>query len=303
MKIRWQTASLALVLAIFTWFLVTGREKVESWIPVAVEMIGAQEGLIIHEGLVNQLDVRVRGPRELVRSLKEQKLGYPLDVSTLKVGKNAIEMDPENLDISDAYEIMEIKPPRLLLTVDRMSKKSVPVTVTWTGEESLNRDYKLVELGVTPAFVALDGPESLLEPMTEAHVVLEKTFEEEVPERWSTDLPVITPEGVEATPGLVHIELRLGPKTQVIPVKIRSFVLDAPDDLDVSIATKEITLQIEGPIFLFRNDDFRSDVVISATIEPSVGAGKHQLPISVSLPENCSLVDSEPETLSVVVKK
>jgi YbbR domain-containing protein len=302
MTIRWQFAALALVLAIFTWFLVTGREKVESWVPVPVEMIGAQEGLIIHEGLVNQLEVRVRGPKELVRSLKEQKLGYPLDVSSLKVGKNSIELDPAKLDISEAYEIMEIKPPRMLLTVDRMSTRNVPVHVTWTSEDKLNKDYVLKEIQVSPAFVTLTGPESLLKPIDEAGLELDQTFADRVPERWGVDLPLLFEEGVEAKPGLVHVQLSLEPRMEKASIRVENVVLDAPEKLNASLRTREVTLDIEGPAMLLRDEAFRKDIAVSATIDGSLEPGRHRVPFSVTLPDNCTLLGTDPDTLTVIVK-
>ncbi len=303
MKIRWQTATLALVMAIFTWYLVTGREKVESWIPVPLEMVGTQEGLIIHEGLVNQIEVRVRGPRELVRSLKEQKLGYPLDVSELKVGNVAVELDPSLLDISEAYEIMELKPAHLMLAVDRVMEKRVSVGLAWLGENKLHQDYQLEEVKITPAFVQLVGPQSVLEDMVQVKVNLKDSFGDDVPETWGTDLPVITAEGVESRPGLVRVDLKLGPKTQVIPIKIRNFPLDIPAGINLSIRTKVITLEVEGPVFLFRDDKFRKEVAVVPHIEGSLKPGKVHLPFTVSLPEDCKLLSASPKTLTVIVKE
>ncbi len=303
MKIRWQTAILSLVLAVFTWYLVTGREKVESWIPVPLEMVGTQEGLIIHEGLVNQIEVRVRGPRELVRSLKEQKLGYPLDVSELKVGNNAVELDPSLLDISEAYEIMELKPALLMLAVDRVMEKRVSVRLDWQGEGELHQDYQLEEVKITPAFVQLVGPQSVLVGIEQVEVNLKDSFGGNVPETWGTDLPVSITEGVESRPGLVRVDLKFGPKTQVIPVKIRKFPLDVPAGVNLSILTKVVTLEIEGPVFLFRNDKFRREVAIIAQIEGALKPSKMHLPFTVSLPEGCKLVSATPATLTVIIKE
>lgn len=302
MKVHWQTAVLATFLAIFTWYLVTGREKVETWITVPVEMLGAQEGMIIHEGFVNQLEIRVRGPRELVRSLNEQKLGYPLDVSELKVGQNSIELDSSLLGLSKAYEIMEFKPSRLILALDRESTKNVPVDLVWAGEKKLNPDYKLKKVKITPALVELVGPESVLKETEAVEVTLAASFEDKVPATWSTDVPVILEPGIEAKPGLVRVELELGPKTQVIPVKVRDFSLDGPSGLDISIRTKLVTLEIEGPVFLFRNDAFRKDISVTALVKETPEPGKMQLQYTVSLPENCKLVSSTPETLTAIVK-
>jgi len=132
---NWKDIAIALALAILTWYLLTGREKVEAWVDMSVEMTNAPEGLTIRKGLVSRIEVRVRGPKGLVRSLDRRKWTYSLDVSRLKVGENLVDIDRERIPLSMAYEVVEVKPSRLILTVDRVSKKEVPVIAEWRDGE------------------------------------------------------------------------------------------------------------------------------------------------------------------------
>ena len=209
MKEHWQTAIVALVLALCTWYVVTGREKVETWIHVPIEMIGASDDVIIHDGLVNQIEVRVRGPKELVRSLKAQEIGYPLDISGLQAGVNSIELIPSLIDISGAYEIMEMRPAHLLLTADRMITKTVPVSVKWPHEKDLNPDYMLKKMTVSPENVQLLGPESSLKLLDKVDLILEETFKELVPSHWSSNLPIVLDSPIKASPSVVRIDLSI----------------------------------------------------------------------------------------------
>ncbi|MBU1247920.1 MAG: hypothetical protein KKB70_04410, partial [Proteobacteria bacterium] len=125
----------------------------------------------------------------------------------------------------------------------------------------------------------------------------------EVPEEWNTELPVILAPEIESRPGRVRVDLKLGPKTQRIPVKVRDFALDLPKDINLSIKTKLVTLEIEGPVFLFRDDDFRKKISIQVQVKEKLEPGKRQVPFTVSLPENCTLFSSSPETLTAIVKE
>jgi len=51
MKPNWQYLALALALSLFCWYLVTGREKVDTWMTMRVEMAGAPEGLYVSSRL------------------------------------------------------------------------------------------------------------------------------------------------------------------------------------------------------------------------------------------------------------
>ncbi|MEF2146127.1 MAG: CdaR family protein [Desulfovibrionaceae bacterium] len=302
MTIRWQTALVAFLLAVSTWYLVTGREKVDTWIPMAVEMTNTPEGLVIQKGLVKRVEVRVRGPKGMISTMDLNKLAYPLDVSSLKVGENLIDLDGGKVPISRAFEVMEIKPDRLILTVDREAVKTVPVVVDWTGRDNLHRDLELVELKATPSFVELHGPSSELKKIDEAQVRMDTAFDDELARTWSEDLPVLLPESIKAQPGLVRVDLRIGPKTQRIVVKIRSIEVEPPAGLEIKIADNLVTLDIEGPVALFRNDKFRNEIAAYPKVDPDLQPGKHELDYWVSLPQGCRLIEKTPEKLSAVVR-
>ena len=58
-------ALLSLVIATGLWYLVVGRDHVETQVELRVEYRGLPEGLIIREGMVNHISVRLRGSAEL----------------------------------------------------------------------------------------------------------------------------------------------------------------------------------------------------------------------------------------------
>jgi len=64
-----------------------------------------------------------------------------------------------------------------------------------------------------------------------------------------------------------------------------------------------VRLQIEGPVFLFRDDEFRKDVSASLLFASSVKPGKLDLEYEVVLPEGCRLEKKNPETVTATLKK
>ena len=89
---RWQTAFsvlLSLVIATGLWYLVVGRDHVETQVELRVEYRGLPSNLVIGDGMVNQLSVRLRGSAELLRNLHSRDLVYTVDHGRLNGIKSA----------------------------------------------------------------------------------------------------------------------------------------------------------------------------------------------------------------------
>ena len=190
----------------------------------------------------------MRGPKGLVRSLDRRKWTYSLDVSRLKVGENLVDIDRERIPLNMAYEVVEVKPSRLILTVDRLAKKDIPVVAEWRG--ALRPDFKLLEIKAQPETVEVRGAERQVRQMTQARVVVQSDFEDP-PALWSDDVPIKLAEGVEANPGQVKVTLRFGPelKTAWVRVPVR---LDAGLGVQAQAAQRHVRVQVEGPVSMLR---------------------------------------------------
>lgn len=297
---NWSTMILALVLAVFTWFLVTGREVVETWVEMPVVMTNPPEGMIIEEGLADKIQVRLRGPKGLVDSLSNQHLSYPLDVSRLKVGEQVLEIDPDSLPLTASYEVIEVKPNRLKLMVDRRIEKRIGLEPAWAGK--LHPDYKLLEVVAVPDLVEIRGPETKLRKISKTRVVLREDFPEEVPRNWVEDVAIELEDEIESSPAQVRVEAFFGPKTRDIWVKLPLTVV-APEGFTAKVSQDYVRLHMEGPVFLFRNNEYRKDMEATIVFGGEVTEGKYELEYDVLLPDGCRLLKKNPETVRTVIKK
>ncbi len=299
---NWKDIAIALALAILTWYLLTGREKVEAWVDMSVEMSNAPEGLTIRKGLVSKIEVRVRGPKGLVRSLDRRKWTYSLDVSRLKVGENLVDIDRERIPLSMAYEVVEVKPSRLILTVDRIAKKEVPVIAEWRG--NLPHDYRLVEIAVQPETVEVRGAERQVKQMTQVRMALNMDFDDP-PSQWSEDVPIKLAEGVEANPGQVKVTLRFGPevKTAWVRVPVR---LETSGEVKAQSAQKHVRVQVEAPVAMLREaemgrdiEDLFAQVVLPDGLKP----GRHPVRYELKTPEGLRVLSRQSDTIDVTIRK
>lgn len=299
---NWKDILIALALAVLTWYLITGREKVETWVDMGVEMASAPDGLTIRKGLISKIEVRVRGPKGLVRSLDRRKWTYSLDVSRLKVGENLVDIDRERIPLSMAYEIVEVKPSRLILTVDRITRKDVPVSAEWKG--ALRPDYKLLELSVQPEQVELKGAEKQVRPMAQVRVVVPVEFDDP-PAQWSEDVPIKLAEGLEANPGQVRVTLRFGPELKSAWVRVPVRV-DTPPDLAVAYAPKFLRLNMEGPVGQMREAEAGREIKglsAVARVAPGARPGTVALSYEVEAPAGFRVLERPSTTMDVRIRR
>lgn len=299
---NWKDIAIALALAILTWYLLTGREKVEAWVDMNVEMTNAPDGLTIRKGLVSKIEVRVRGPKGLVRSLDRRKWTYSLDVSRLKVGENLVDIDRERIPLSMAYEVVEVKPSRLILSVDRIAKKEVPVIAEWRG--ALRPDYRLLEIKTQPETVEVRGAERQVRQLTQVRVPVMLDFDDP-PATWTDDVPIKLADGVEANPGQVKVSLRFGPelRTGWVRVPLR---LTSTAGTQVQLVQKFVRVQVEGPLAVLRAAEGGQPVPGLAALVKTPGpmrAGRHALRYVLEAPDGIRILSSQPDTVDVIVRK
>lgn len=299
MKKNWSYVLLAIMLSVFSWFLVTGREKVEVLVDMSLVMTNPPEGLIIESGLPNGLKVRVRGSKGLVRSLVDKTLTYPLDVSDLDAGETVVDIREDRVPLSAAYEIVEIKPNRLVLQVDRIARKTIGVEAAWKGD--INPDYELVEVKAIPDVVRIKGPETVLKKISRTRVVVSEDFTDEVPVTWEHEQALALPDAVEAIPGQVRVEIRFASKSRQIWVKI-PLTVNAPEGIRVKTKQDYVRLLLEGPVYLFRDMEFRKDMSAEVTVPEGMKPGQYELDYTVRLPEGCRLERQNPETIKAVIR-
>lgn len=299
MQKNWQTLALAIFLAVATWYLVTGREKVEVWVPMSVEMTNPPSGLTIRKGMISTVEVRVRGPKGLVRSLDAKRLSYPLDVRALKPGDNVIDIDSEKMPFSRAFEVVEIKPTQVILSVDRIAEKKVAVVPDWTGQ--VPEDYRLLSKKVVPDSVVVRGPETVLKRLVQVRAQTAVSYDSEPPEAWEDSVSLTLPQEVTSEPGVVRLTLAFGPKTREIWLKM-PLTIKAPPGMTVRPSRDVVSLQLEVPVPLLKNDKYKDDISAVMTVDPGLSKGRHELAFQVrGLPDKVRVLKKAPETVTVTV--
>ena len=294
---NWQYRLLSLCLAFFCWYLVSGSEKVDTWIEIPLELVDLPDSLIIRTGMRNRIQIRVRGASGILRGLDTQHLAYKVDLSSLRVGLNTIVLKQENIPLNTSLEVMEVSPPRLELDVDKIIAKTLPVDVQW--KDSLDKDFELKEVTVEPAKITLRGAGSVLDSMNE---VSTKPVEipADVSRTWRTTLALSIPEELETGIADVKASFVFGPKTRSLWVKL-PIQAEPPDTFAMVFSPSFVRLKLDIPLSLLREENWRDTIRLSLSPGASLGPGTWQLPYKVSLPEDTVLLEANPPKLEVTL--
>ncbi len=152
-----KTKAVALVCAIFIWFLVSGliSDQAERMVPIQLHAI---EGIIV-ESQTKYLKVTLEGPRESLRSLDATRLTRPYSVgSPEEMSSRTIDVPAEDLlDLPAGVRVAAIEPHRVRVDVQRVVLKYVGIQPDIVGELDSER-FRLGEPIVTPSEVRVYLP-------------------------------------------------------------------------------------------------------------------------------------------------
>ncbi|MBZ4684876.1 MAG: YbbR family protein [Desulfomicrobiaceae bacterium] len=294
----WIYRFLALVMAIFCWYLVSGQEKVETWLDVAVEFVNLPPRMEVVSGFPSKVQARVRGTSNQVRALGNVRLAYKIDLSTVRPGKNVVPLVPENMPLTSAVEIVEFNPSRLEFEADVQEQKEVPVRLDWSGEPG--PDMRVVNATVDPEKVVVTGLASALKNLkairTEA-VTVEPGDRREVSGR----VRLVLPAGVRAEVGSVAYSLRFAPISQEVWIKFS--VESVSRDVAFTLEPRTVRARLEVPVALLRDKDWRDKLHLRVDPGTGLAPGEYAFVPVLDAPEDVRVLELRPEKVTVIVKE
>ena len=241
-KIHWPSALLALLMAVIVWYTVTGRERVETWVGVRLEIKGVPAGYVMLDGnnLPGRLEVRLRGPSGLIRNLTGQDIPLVLNLSQVDKGRNIIPLTRSDLPISGAFEVMEIRPPSIEVDIDVVEEKTVKVVPL--ASVTLPPGITKITYTLSPKEIKIKGPSSILKPITRVEALVN------LPDKINTrqlslNSYISLPTGVEATPANVAITANIEGRDKQIEITRNIVINSAPARPDMRPG-----LKLEPPV-------------------------------------------------------
>lgn len=297
MDVRWRELITAFFMAVILWYGLSGSEKIESQVEVRVDYRGLPAGLVVREGLVSKINVRVRAPAGMLGSLSSKEYAFFMDLSDTRKGENVLPFTSASLPFRGGVEVLEISPSRIVLDVDEVETKMVPLEASLQG--NLPLDY-IAQATLTPHEVQLTGPSTLVQNIHK--VVVPIAIESPViPGETDSTKILLLPEGVDAQPSKVSLSLQLGIKRVQVAVT-RAVRVDVPAKFGRFIRPDKVEIVLNIPESLAGKAATNSDIKASVELQnPELGS--YPLPVQVALPEGAELVSIQPPSVTVTVEQ
>ena len=291
----------SVLIATAMWYTVSVRDRIETQFEVSINYTGIPKNLIVTDGLINKVTVRMRGPQTLLRGINSQRLNQQIDLSMIKKGVTIVPLSTEHLAAYyRAFEVLDVQPPRIVVKADEVVERIIPVQPVITSP--LRSGALTVEnVVVSPPTVTLTGPESVISEINALRLPI--TLDPKLAGTTvSQSLPLDTPGLVTATPKNVQATYTITSRRSVIQRAYRvEIVSDKPARYRVS--PREVKISVEVPDALARSNSYLSSVQLSvvppATLEPGVPVS---VPLNSRLPDGMSMVEC-PETVEITLRE
>lgn len=161
----WMLRVLALVLAVAAWVFITSSrtvetETAETTIEPSVQYNNPASGDLIVLNPVLRVQVRLRGPINLISALNPAQVSVVVDLRNIEQGRTEIPLAPGNVRRPQGLEVLSIEPNLLELDIDRVLTEFRNIVVRLEGEPAAGAVAG--QPTASPARVLLQGPESIL---------------------------------------------------------------------------------------------------------------------------------------------
>lgn len=251
-----------LALAIATLMFIISRQPMSDvrLIGVQLEFRGLQPGLEISGDTDQTVSVRLRGPRDVVRSILPNQIAVVADLSNKEPGDRVIQLKAEDVARPDSVQVLQIEPPTIRLRIEQTVRKRVRVEPELLGR--VPDGFEIYSLGIEPSEVEIEGPQTQISQIATVTTESVQLTDRRESFRAAVDVDHGNHNVRVLTPGPIRLNIEIGEQrlTRVIrhvPVK---WFNQPPRG---RILTPEVDVELYGPRSLLeslRPEDLRVEI-------------------------------------------
>lgn len=235
----------SIVIALGLWFYVNAAERdSEAEYPIPVKLSNAPTSLMLVSPRVDEVELRVSGPRTLLSRIESANLSVDIDLTRVRPGMTTFRLRPDALALPRGVTPIRMTPSEITLEFATIEMKRVPVELAVGGRPA--GDLLIAQSKVTPEEVEIRGPASIVRDISAVKTEpLDLTVAEPGRIKRSVDLD-LPAEFLSASSPAVHVELLLEEpvaqgETRSIAIVVRNAAGEA------SVTPPETTLRVRGP--------------------------------------------------------
>jgi YbbR domain-containing protein len=287
----------ALLLALLAWLALGSEERTETSLQVVLEITNLPKNLMITNEIPSQIEVRVQGPRSVIRELTTEKLHKQIDLAGAKSGSRSEIFTPNGLNFPRGVVVTRIRPSAISVELDQAIIRRVEVQPVIKGSPA--QGFEVGEIDVSPKEVLLRGPQREINQLKHINTIpidinkLSSSVTKDV-ELDFQNLPLTY---LDSQPLIAKISIK--PKLE-IKTYHKIVIVPIGSTGPLRLKPSKVSVKVRGPITnleLLRPED------ISARINlKNLKSGLYEAKVVVSVPDGLEVVKVSPEKISARIK-
>jgi YbbR domain-containing protein len=208
---NWHLKLISLVLATALWAQVARTPTSEIGLSVSVEYQNIPNQTEVFGEATDRVEVRLRGPSPLLRTLSSQDVSLSIDMNGMVMGQERIlPLTPELVRAPFGVEVVRVIPARARLTVEPTARRLVRIVPTLNGVPA---GVEIEKTMLTPDAIEIEGPESHVRAVEAIPTTVNvrgrrSTFRE------AAELDISDPLIRIPKPAAVSVEVRIRPQSK-----------------------------------------------------------------------------------------
>ena len=286
---------ISLILAVSLWLFVVGEETSEIGLSIPVEIINVPPDLAVTNDVIDDINLRVSGPRRMIRRLASETLSKIIDLQDAQAGIINFDISPEDLPLPHGVKVTRLSPTSVTLQLEKIEQKKLNILPILQGSPPAG--YEVVSVRFIPDKVTVSGPTSVLtslDTLWTKPITVEKkseSFKQEV--TLDLSLHQVTALNKEPIQVEVTIDQRIVSRSyDSISIKVIN------TSYAVELNPKQVSVMVMGPVKLLSSLDKDKDIEAYVDLQ-GLAPGQHTKKISLRTSPGLSGLETVPSVVQV----
>ena len=285
---------ISVLIAVVFWMVVLASKNVEVSKEIPLQVIAPVDAMVAND-LPNSVTYKLSGPKAFLRTaLDRREDPIVVDLSGAKPGLVTYRFFSDNIRVPIGVKVLSINPAAILIKLDQVKKKEVPVRVELRG--SAPEGFRVAKTLVRPDVVRIKGPETRIDAVTEVSTMLIDVshLKQSVDYQVAMDMSRLN---VQLDGSLPHVMVEIEPISA--NYRIKNVEVRVLTNLGIRLNEKTVTVLVRAEAkdlkLLDRNHVY---AIVDLSGKPK---GKYVEAVKVTLPEEVGFVKTVPERVSVTL--
>lgn len=295
-KNDWALKLLAIVFAVMLWFYADAEQNptIGKQFDVPVEYLNQAEDVIV-VGKQPSIRITVRGKELNLSGLRGDDFKAYIDLSGARDGKHEYKVVVRAPNLSEKFSY---SPDRVILEIEKVEKKEVPIRVKTTG--SLAAGYEMEEIKVLPEKVMIAGRKEDLKNIKE--LTTEPIDIRDIEESTTKTAILQTIEDIHILGNeQVTVAFTVSTNQSNGTHEANINTVHVGEGLHVSLSRATASVEVSGPDALLNNRHELNKILLYVDCS-GLGPGQYELPVKVTYRGELSLGGIQPHTIVVTIE-